>query len=248
MGLFKPAWQSDNEAKALAAVSKETDQGILAEIAKTAPVISVRIAAVKKLTDIPTLAGIAKSNDYPNVTQGAEERQKMLVEQITDQSTLASIAMSDNEWYVRVAAVKKITDKSILADIAKNSDNLDCRRIAGNKLKFASQPMVFRVMTMSVPIREAMGQLWNYFDETQKDNTSFQNAKASFKGVEQETVLLTGQDLLGEPVRWLAGATETDTDTINALSGVRLFIMNGTFDFKGLPVTYSACYYFSKVD
>ena len=248
MSLFKPAWQGDNERKALGAVAKETDQGKLTEIAKTAKIIAVRIAAVEKLTDMPTLADIAKSDDYTSVTQSAEERQKMLVEEISDQSILKGIVMSNNEWYVRVAAVKKIEDKSILADIAQNCDNLDCRRIAGNKLKFASKSMVFRVMTMSVPIHEAQGQLWNYFTETQKNNYAFQNTKASFSGVEQESILLSSKDLLGEPVRWLAAATETDVDTINTLSGIRLFMIKGTFDYKFDQIPYSACYYFSEFD
>jgi hypothetical protein len=117
-----------------------------------------------------------------------------------------------------------------------------------NKRKYANRSMVFRVLTMSTLIPEAEGQLWTCFNETQKSNPAFQNTLNSFLGVEQASVILSSSDILGEPVRWLATATNTDTDTINILSDVRLFMIKGTFDYQFSPVSYSACYYFSRVD
>jgi hypothetical protein len=117
-----------------------------------------------------------------------------------------------------------------------------------NKIKYANKSMVFRVLTMSTPVPEAEGQLWAYFNETQKNNPAFQNALASFSDVEQASVILNGSDLLGEPVRWLAAATNTDADTVQTLSGIRLFMIKGTFDYQSAPVAYSACYYFSRMD
>ena len=55
MGLFAPAWQS-NDNRGIeymlrwSAVEKETDQATLAEIAENAPLIDVRIAAAGKIT------------------------------------------------------------------------------------------------------------------------------------------------------------------------------------------------------
>ena len=51
MELFTPAWKSENEEKALAAVKKITDQKKLAQVAKKAKNWKVRKVAVEKLTD-----------------------------------------------------------------------------------------------------------------------------------------------------------------------------------------------------
>ena len=50
-GLFKPAWMSENEEKALRAVAKLTDQTLLARVVREAVVCKARTAAVEKLTD-----------------------------------------------------------------------------------------------------------------------------------------------------------------------------------------------------
>lgn len=49
MGLFKPAWQSKNELRALGAIGKVSDLSVLAEIAQNAPLARVReVAASRK--------------------------------------------------------------------------------------------------------------------------------------------------------------------------------------------------------
>ena len=58
MGLFKPAWMSNNEEKALRAVESLTDQTELARAVYAARSREARKAAVGKLTDTDALAGI----------------------------------------------------------------------------------------------------------------------------------------------------------------------------------------------
>ena len=54
MGFFKPAWQSENEEKALKAVEKETNQKKLEEIAQNAMICTVRKNAIFKLVNAHT--------------------------------------------------------------------------------------------------------------------------------------------------------------------------------------------------
>lgn len=60
MGLFKPAWLSNNLEKALMAVEKENDQAQLTEIAKSALTFEVRLKAVEKMTSQKELACIVQ--------------------------------------------------------------------------------------------------------------------------------------------------------------------------------------------
>ena len=67
MGLFKPAWMSDDKEKALKAIEKETEQAILSEIIQKSRYDEIRIAALEKLIDQTILADITKSNHYDSV-------------------------------------------------------------------------------------------------------------------------------------------------------------------------------------
>ena len=51
MRLFRPAWDSKNETRAIRAVTKMTDEIKLARIAKEVRSWQARVAAVKKITD-----------------------------------------------------------------------------------------------------------------------------------------------------------------------------------------------------
>ena len=84
MGLFKPAWQSENKKKALKAVEKTTEQTILADIAKNAKIMEVREAAVKMLDIQPILLYVAQNDEYLAVRTAA-------IKKLTDQNTLAEI-------------------------------------------------------------------------------------------------------------------------------------------------------------
>lgn len=74
MGLFKPAWMGDNDAKALKSVEKEENQSKLYKIAKNANNLKARYEAVKKIIDQAVLADMAKNDSEVNVRNEARYR------------------------------------------------------------------------------------------------------------------------------------------------------------------------------
>ncbi len=118
MGLFRPAWLSNNLEKALKAVEKEDDQAQLTEIAKSALILEVRLTAVEKMTDQAKLTEIVK-----NVLT-FEVRLKA-VEKMTSQKELACIVQEpcpayDYDWAkLKEKAIEKLTDQKELAHIAQ---------------------------------------------------------------------------------------------------------------------------------
>lgn len=111
MWFLKPAWQGKNEAKALSAVEKETDQAKLAEIYTKAPLLAVRQATIQRVTDQTVLTDLAKSyaRNGPTLME--------IMKNLTDQSTLADIAQNSGITYVRVAALDKLTDQALARNI-----------------------------------------------------------------------------------------------------------------------------------
>jgi hypothetical protein len=118
MGLFKPAWLSNNLEKALKAVEKENDQAKLTEIAKSALILEVRLTAVEKMTDQAKLTEIVKN------ALTFEVRLKA-VEKMTSQRELTCIVQEpcpayDHDWAkLKVKAIEKLTDQKELAHIAQ---------------------------------------------------------------------------------------------------------------------------------
>jgi len=94
---FKPAWQSEDEGKALRAIEKITSQEKLAEI--------------------------IKSPECPDNNEFCE----LIIGKITDQSILVDIAKSVNNYSLRKIAADKCTDRSLVQEayieIARNSAN-----------------------------------------------------------------------------------------------------------------------------
>jgi len=106
MGLFKPAWQSDNYDKAMKAVNKETNQIKLFNVVKYAPLEHVRIAALKKLNDQSILAKIAKTND-DSLTQ----------------EILTNLALYSN-IDERLKAAAGLADRDLAQQVNESSDNI----------------------------------------------------------------------------------------------------------------------------
>lgn len=128
--LFKPAWMSERESKALRAVEKESEQAKLMDIIRNAPLANVRIAAVGKITGRSALIDIVKGNSYMKVSFFA-------LEKLTDQSSLKDLVLSKKcPCEIRRSALDKITDQSLLADIVAigTFDNPDLQKSALNKI------------------------------------------------------------------------------------------------------------------
>jgi hypothetical protein len=104
MGLFKKAWESENEYKALEAVRKEKNQKKLEIIAVNAQFASVRKAAVAKLPQRSSvLLSIAERDEDVNVR--LEVFKKIADDAKLDISTLKSLIIKEENPNVCLAAV-----------------------------------------------------------------------------------------------------------------------------------------------
>jgi hypothetical protein len=153
--------QADSEValSAFEKISSNLDDDSLQIIVKMAISISVRAAAVKKITKDLILAGIAKEGSSSYIREMAIKNPNL-----TDQHVLAYVAKMDSTrevrmaadeklTTVRVAAAKKITDQRVLADYAKNSDNWKVREVAVAKLTDRSMLADFAKNDSSYVIR-----------------------------------------------------------------------------------------------
>ena len=113
MGIFKPAWMSKDQDKALRAVKKLFDDATLAHIVKNDKRVDVRMAAVENLADQAALADIAKNDEHDWVREAAAKK-------LTCQAVLAGIAKNDGCDNVRMAAFKNLSDQPWIAHVVKN--------------------------------------------------------------------------------------------------------------------------------
>jgi len=127
MGLFGPAWQSENPRKAIKAINKLTDQNTLSIAAQEAASWNARLAAFDRLTDQQIIEGIIMSNANPFIRMPAVER-------LTDQRIISSIAKNDKDGAVRLSAVKILTDQLALEYVAANDTFDQARSTASIKL------------------------------------------------------------------------------------------------------------------
>jgi len=122
--LFKPAHSSKDPEVRLRAISKLTDQKLLAEIAKTDKSPRVRKAAVARVKEQEMLFSIALDGQEIDVRIDAVER-------IESQRKLAQIIKIRKNFQLMGACFSHISDKEILQEIATNPDyNMSARRIA----------------------------------------------------------------------------------------------------------------------
>jgi len=155
MRLFRPAWDSKNEKRAVKAVNKLKDETKLVHVAKEARCLQARLAAIgnKKLTDPNVLADIAKNDEDSTVSTAAfiklisknliaatanydenSDVRLKAVGSLDDQDLLVSVAKKARYSDARIAAVKKLTDPKLLVDVAKNAGYGDVRMIATNRV------------------------------------------------------------------------------------------------------------------
>lgn len=143
MGLFKPAWRSSNEEKALRAVDRMTRQRELFEVVICKDGVSsiVRHKALEKLTDSILLADVAENSMSIDLRIAA-------VNKLSDDSLLASIPKDHHEVVSavtnrRIELINTITNQSELLNIVKNEGNLELRWTAAKKLNDPLAKMEF---------------------------------------------------------------------------------------------------------
>ena len=121
MGIFKPAWQTDDsrkEDKAKKAVEKVKDQNKLFEIAAAAPLKGVRVHAAAQITDDQLLYRIAADQD-----SGDSDKRLLAIRHIKDQALLEKLA-SDLGGYEKKEACKRIQNEDVLARIVVEAQDI----------------------------------------------------------------------------------------------------------------------------
>jgi predicted regulator of amino acid metabolism with ACT domain len=92
-----------------------TDQGLLADIAKSAGNSTVIKVAIKGIQDTKHLANIAKD--------GKGDASLEALKKITDQVVLAELVGASRDPWFLSEVIKRINDQSVLAGIARNADH-----------------------------------------------------------------------------------------------------------------------------
>ena len=119
-----------DEKCSLCAAKRLIDQTFLADVAKNAGCASVAEYAVGKLNDQVLLADVFINSKYRYSSDGITE----IVAKKLDQTVLADIAKSNDDWLIRDRAIKYITDRNVLKDIAQNDKTMFVRIAASAKL------------------------------------------------------------------------------------------------------------------
>ncbi len=121
MGLFKPAWMSKDESRAMRALDKVSDDATLFQIATECPHAQVQKRAVEKIQDDEVRFNVACSPSMKNVSLVAIQA---VLDRATEQQ-LYYIATTRNPNMVLwlAEAVIRMTDEELLAKIAAKEGN-----------------------------------------------------------------------------------------------------------------------------
>jgi hypothetical protein len=124
MGLFAPAWQSENAEKRLKALEKINDYYELGRIVDSTKHEDVRKIAFNKMEELLKEKAIQDSSAFSIDA----------VKQITNQSRLVEVAIKSRHESVSKIAIEKITDQTALAQIAINASSGNIRKAAVEKI------------------------------------------------------------------------------------------------------------------
>ena len=133
LDLFRPRWKRSDCRTRKAAVEGLADRAVLAEVASTAPVRDVWLAAIEKLqlVDQVALAELAGVHTDPARRLAAAFR---LAEPTLQQATYVALATSKERFGERETATKYITDQTVLAVIAAGHEDQRMREVAIERL------------------------------------------------------------------------------------------------------------------
>jgi hypothetical protein len=164
----------DETEVGIAAINKINDQLLLTEVATNAACRPIRFAAIEKITDQAALIKIAESNADGDERVAAIENitdQSLLLkivmnesglcrialEQLSDQTALAKVAVNARECMIRKDAVWKLTDQAVLAQIAMQDAEHMVRSTAVDKLTSPSLLLKVSFESDDPLIREESG-------------------------------------------------------------------------------------------
>jgi len=113
LDLFRPKWKNSNASIRIEAVKELTDESILAQLALSDEDSGVRYHAIEKIVDQDVLVKIAlEDEDFLDLF----------------------IAMGDEDRSVRLLAVQKITDQKTLTQLALSDKNYHVKLLATEKI------------------------------------------------------------------------------------------------------------------
>jgi len=153
MGLFKPAWMSKNETKAITAVGRITDQAELARAAREAYCGKARRLAAELCNDLPVLAEevSSESNDKRFYPRNIDAITRINDEQLLKKIVLYKFEKKSNAY----TALCKITDPQVLHEIECQSQDKYIRNLAVRFAAFREDDgLVFGAKLRSAQINE----------------------------------------------------------------------------------------------
>ena len=112
MGFLKPAWQSKNVDKAIAAVNKITDESTLYQIFQESPSVLVRKAALENMSNMFFLRSSALNDSSEALRDVAHRRLVSLIMSLESVDTIRNIIIDSTfPIQVREAALKNLAER-----------------------------------------------------------------------------------------------------------------------------------------
>ena len=187
MGLFQPAWQGRDLARAEKAVDKEISQDVLFEIARTAPLPAIQERAARRITDQSLLFNLAMSEATSNLTAvsmltdraqlaflaGHSTNDRVRVKayrQLDDQAGLADIAHTGTDRFAREEAIEHLTDQALLTQIARSDEDTMSASAAATMLylRFNACPHDYRLASV-----ESWHDDWGFYHRIETHKCRF---------------------------------------------------------------------------
>ena len=152
MGLFRPAWKSDNILKACRAVKKCRDEKKLYRIAREAPCPEARLEAARRLEDQETFFALAMAGS------GLTNQQADAL--LTDEKLLIRVAREHTSADRRAGAVSRLKAPDALEKIARTDPSAAVRRAALSRLPDGGEKAELALADPDYAVRSWMvGQL-----------------------------------------------------------------------------------------
>jgi len=140
MGLFTPAWQKTDEAKALSAIEKITDEQQLAKAVKSAPLVSVKSAACARISNPDLLLAVLKDTGEVSlwrefVSLLDETRQRDFYQFCTHANSIASLQDPRDQGLLYGFAMHQImTNVALIAFAHLQDDHLKAEILLTRKI------------------------------------------------------------------------------------------------------------------
>ncbi len=120
MGLFAPAWmKTKNEKAALQAIEKITDEAKLISAAVSAPLLRVRVAAIRKIHNQPFLYSLLEALGK---TEGLDDMVQPAMDNLKDTKLLTQLACRQNNYYKII--IGRIRDMNILRTVVFQGEDV----------------------------------------------------------------------------------------------------------------------------